>query len=205
MFLFLLFNHLFLPLSLHSTNLKLKFVSFQRNSSEVEVEWLVGPIPVADSIGKEIINIYTTDIASSGEFYTDSNGRELLKRKRDSRETWDLKLSEPVSGNYYPIVSQLGIRDTSKGIGLTVVTDRAEGGSSLKDGQIELMVHRRLLKDDGFGVGEALNEQAFGDGLVVRGKQWIIAGPLNQKDSVASQARLVTQERVLDSWVCIIH
>ena len=29
---------------------------------------------------------------------------------------------------------------------------------------------RRLLHDDAFGVGEALNETAFGEGLVVRGK-----------------------------------
>ncbi len=34
------------------------------------------------------------------------------------------------------------------------------------------MVHRRLLVDDAFGVGEALDEQAFGTGLVVRGKHW---------------------------------
>ncbi|KAB7500477.1 hypothetical protein Anas_14489 [Armadillidium nasatum] len=28
---------------------------------------------------------------------------------------------------------------------------------------MELMVHRRLLYDDAFGVGEALNETAFGE------------------------------------------
>ena len=41
------------------------------------------------------------------------------------------------------------------------------------DGQIELMIHRRLLFDDAFGVGEPLNENAFGQGLVVRGKHWL--------------------------------
>jgi hypothetical protein len=33
-----------------------------------------------------------------------------------------------------------------------------------------LCVCRRLLFDDAFGVGEALNETAFGEGLVARGK-----------------------------------
>ena len=42
----------------------------------------------------------------------------------------------------------------------------------LENGEIELMVHRRLLYDDAFGVGEPLNEIAFGQGLVVRGKHW---------------------------------
>ena len=32
------------------------------------------------------------------------------------------------------------------------------GCTSLADGELELMVHRRLLSDDGKGVGEALNE-----------------------------------------------
>lgn len=59
---------------------------------------------------------------------------------------------------------------------LTVLTDRAQGGTSMNSGQVELMVHRRLLHDDAFGVGEALNEVAFGAGLVARGHHWILAG-----------------------------
>jgi len=38
------------------------------------------------------------------------------------------------------------------------------------DGSIEIMVHRRILHDDSLGVGEALNETAYGKGLVVTGK-----------------------------------
>ena len=57
---------------------------------------------------------------------------------------------------------------------LWVMTDRAQGGSSLQPGQLELMLHRRLFNDDAFGVGEALNETAFGTGLVVRGKHRVL-------------------------------
>lgn len=39
---------------------------------------------------------------------------------------------------------------------------------------MELMLHRRLLVDDHWGVGEALNETAFGKGLVARGKHYIL-------------------------------
>lgn len=48
--------------------------------NKVELEWMVGPIPVDDYIGKEIITQYTTDFANEGVYYTDSNGREVLQR-----------------------------------------------------------------------------------------------------------------------------
>ena len=41
---------------------------------------------------------------------------------------------------------------------MTVMNDRAQGGSVIEDGTIELMQNRRLTKDDGRGVGEPLNE-----------------------------------------------
>lgn len=75
------------------------------------------------------------------------------------------------TGNYYPVTTDISINDDD--LDLTVFTDRAEGGSSLKDGDIELMLHRRLLHDDGFGVEEALNENAYDKGVVARGKHWI--------------------------------
>lgn len=39
----------------------------------------IGPIP-NDGIGKEVITRMTTDMATNKEFYTDSNGRDFLKR-----------------------------------------------------------------------------------------------------------------------------
>ncbi len=52
--------------------------------------------------------------------------------------------------------------------------DRSEGGSSIHDGSIELMVHRRTLHDDAQGVGEPINEVAYGTGLVIRGQHYLI-------------------------------
>ena len=47
----------------------------------------------------------------------------------------------------------------------------------MHDGSIELMVHRRTLYDDSQGVGEPMNETAYGQGLVIRGKHFLIVEP----------------------------
>lgn len=113
-------------------------VRIYKNESYAEFQWLVGPVPVDDWIGREIITRFDTDIPSNGIFYTDSNGREMVKRKRNHRDSWNVKLLEEVSGNYYPVTTKIAIEDNDRRFAL--LTDRAEGGSSLTDGSIELMV-----------------------------------------------------------------
>lgn len=39
-----------------------------------------------------------------------------------------------------------------------MLTDRSQGGTVMRPGEIEIMIHRRLLADDGRGVDEPLNE-----------------------------------------------
>lgn len=133
-----------------------------------EVEWIVGPIPVDDNVGKEFIVRYETNLKTDGVMYTDSNGRQMLKRIKDKRPQWNLTLAEPVAGNYYPVTAAIQMED-SEGKAILIMPDRAVGVGSLNDGYAEIMVHRRLLHDDAFGVGEALNETVDNIGLIARG------------------------------------
>jgi len=51
-------------------------VRIYKESHHAEFEWLVGPIPIDDNVGKEVITRFTSDIKSDEIFYTDSNGRQ---------------------------------------------------------------------------------------------------------------------------------
>lgn len=114
-------------------------VRIYKNENYAEFQWLVGPIPVEGNVSREIITRFDTDIESNGIFYTDSNGREMLKRKRNHRDTWNLVLAEQVSGNYYPVTAKIAIEDERRRF--AILNDRAQGGSSLDDGSIEIMVN----------------------------------------------------------------
>ncbi|CAF1134082.1 unnamed protein product [Adineta steineri] len=127
-------------------------INLYDEGEDIEIEWTVGPVPVEDNIGKEIILRYDTDIKSQSKYYTDANGREVLQRIRNYRPTYNYTITEPVSGNYYPVNSRIWINETNRQF--TILTDRSEGGASLFDGSVELMIHRRLLYDDNLGVGE---------------------------------------------------
>ena len=97
-------------------------ISLYDEGSFVEVEWTVGPIPIGDNVGKEIILRYDTDIQSQSKYYTDANGREVLERTRNFRPTWNYTVAEPVSGNYYPVNSRIWIKDADRQ--LTVLTGK---------------------------------------------------------------------------------
>lgn len=165
-----------------------QIIRLYKGQNHVEFDWVVGPIPVHDHIGREIISRFDTGIRNNGTFFTDQNSRETAKRIRNHQDTFPWNTTEKIAGNYYPVTSWIYIKDIYDNLQLTLLPDRAQGGSSVNDGSLELMIHRRLLYDDGFGVNEALNEPGFdGRGLVVRGSHYLTLGkaekmiPLNKR------------------------
>ncbi|KAH9662684.1 putative alpha-mannosidase [Citrus sinensis] len=125
--------------------------------------------------------------------YIDKEHAEVEYTVRDYRADWSLQVNEPVAGNYYPL--NLGIFITDKKSEFSVLVDRATGGASIKDGQVEIMLHRRMLADDGRGVGEALDEsvcvQDNCEGLTVRGNYYL---SVNQLGAGARWRRTTGQE-----------
>ena len=111
----------------------------QENTSflfDVEVEWMVGPIPIKDNQGKEFVHrIHVNGLENNGLYYTDSNGRQYMERRRNVRPDFEVpnaELLEPVTSNYYPITSNMYIEDDEKQLRLTLLTDRSQGGGSIR-------------------------------------------------------------------------
>lgn len=68
----------------------------------------------------------------------------MLKRILNYRPSFALKENvENVSGNYYPITSRISLTDQQTRF--SILNDRSQGGSSLQDGEIELMVPTNII------------------------------------------------------------
>lgn len=64
----------------------------------------------------------------------------MIERKLNYRPTYDYTNEEPIAGNYYPVTSRIMIRDKNDLRDFGVINDRSQGGSSLDEGKVELMV-----------------------------------------------------------------
>ncbi|KAJ8940812.1 hypothetical protein NQ314_010570 [Rhamnusium bicolor] len=168
----------------------------------IEFDWLVGPldnntVETTNNYGREIITrFYVTDFDNEF-FYTDSNGREMMERKRNNYP-YDDPRQEPVTSNYFPVTSKISIQDEANDLQVAILNDRSQGGSSLWGGEIELMIHRRTLRDDSKGLDETLEEMEFGKYLVVRGQHYLVLGSTTAATNDATSDKW-TLEKVKDS------
>jgi hypothetical protein len=141
----------------------------------VEIQSYIKGIPLSEQGQEVILHLNFDKIKNGGVFYTDSMGLEMQERKLDYRPTWNLNVTQNVSENYYPVNHGVTIKDDK--MTLEVLNDRAQGASSLEEGSIEFMIQRRTYRDDGRGVGEALNEtiadRLDGKGLDVLTKHYL--------------------------------
>ncbi|XP_026734781.1 lysosomal alpha-mannosidase-like [Trichoplusia ni] len=157
-----------------------QIIRLYRGEEYVELEWIIGPVPIGTDLGKEVVSIFNTNVTSNGEFFTDSNSRQMMRRTCWN-ESASQQQKKPIAACYYPVASRICIHSLNSSVEMCVLTDRTQGGTSYNDGEIELMVHRRLLTDDGFGLEETLNEEAYGVGLVIKGKHRILFGNYRQE------------------------
>lgn len=108
----------------------------------LELSQTVGPIPNLGT-GRELITRFYTSLITNTS-YTDNNGFHFLER------AYQPDLFLPIPGNYYPTVYASYVKSNGTMIGF--VFDRAHGFSS-SFRNVEIMLHRRCLRDDARGLG----------------------------------------------------
>ncbi|XP_039628976.1 alpha-mannosidase 2x [Polypterus senegalus] len=105
-------------------------------------------VDIRDQVNKELAMRITSDIQSDGVFFTDLNGFQIQPRR------YLQKL--PLQANFYPMPTMAYIQDSQHR--LTFHTAQALGATSLENGQLEVILDRRLMQDDNRGLGQGLKD-----------------------------------------------
>ena len=161
--------------------------TFFYNPIFVKVDSIIDPIltqnnktfilGVNSDIDNEITVKYNTSKGSyvnqtQAEFWTDSNGIQMMRRVVNYRHTYNHTFNEKIANNFYPVTTAMSIRnrkdkyyfeDKYTSLSrmdkmITVFSDRPQSGGALKKGEMMLMLLRSGLVDDVRGVNERLYE-----------------------------------------------
>ncbi|KAM9661040.1 epididymis-specific alpha-mannosidase isoform 5-T5 [Morphnus guianensis] len=127
----------------------------------IEQEYSVGPL----ELNREAVLRTSTNLNTRQLLYTDSNGYQIQKR------AFKAYMNNTVARNYYPMVQTAYIEDDTTR--LMLLAERAHGVSSQGNGQVEVMLHRRLWNNLQWDLNYNLT---LNDSSVVRPVIWLILG-----------------------------
>ncbi|KAJ7423563.1 alpha-mannosidase 2 isoform X3 [Pitangus sulphuratus] len=105
-------------------------------------------VDIRGEYNRELAMRISSDINSRNRFYTDLNGYQIQPRLTMSKL--------PLQANIYPMTTMAYIQDV--GVRLTLHSAQSLGVASLKNGQLEVIMDRRLMQDDNRGLGQGVQD-----------------------------------------------
>ncbi|XP_068781160.1 alpha-mannosidase 2 isoform X1 [Struthio camelus] len=105
-------------------------------------------VDIRGEYNRELAMRISSDVNSQNRFYTDLNGYQIQPRLTMSKL--------PLQANIYPMTTMAYIQDV--GIRLTLHSAQSLGVASLKNGQLEVIMDRRLMQDDNRGLGQGVQD-----------------------------------------------
>ncbi|OWK13760.1 hypothetical protein Celaphus_00017261, partial [Cervus elaphus hippelaphus] len=130
----------------------------------IEQEYWVGPL----ELSREAILRTSTNLNTGQVLYSDNNGYQMQRRPyRKYKNNTNAR-------NYYPMVQSAFIQDRRSR--LVLLSEQAHGVSSQGNGQVEVMLHRRLVNNDPANI---IADLTLNDTSVVHPVLWLLLGPRN--------------------------
>lgn len=148
----------------------------------IEQQYRVGPL----ELNREAVIRTQTNLRTNKRIFTDNNGYQMQIR---DFKTYD---NNTVARNYYPMVRTAYIEDENTR--LVIMAERSHGASSLDNGQVEIMLHRRLWNNLEWDLNYNLT---LNDTSVVRPTLWLMMGSKTVTSSLYQRMGLSLEHRPL--------
>ncbi|XP_039613919.1 alpha-mannosidase 2 [Polypterus senegalus] len=105
-------------------------------------------VDIRGEFNREIAMRITSDVNSNDRFFTDLNGFQIQPRRTLG--------TLPLQANFYPLTTMAYIQDEQ--VRLTLHSAQSLGVASLRSGQLEVIMDRRLMQDDNRGLGQGVQD-----------------------------------------------
>ncbi|KAM5194047.1 epididymis-specific alpha-mannosidase isoform 1-T1 [Mantella aurantiaca] len=152
----------------------------------IEQQYRVGPL----ELNREAVIRTQTSLLTNKIIYTDNNGYQMQIR---DFKTYDKNM---VARNYYPMVRTAYIEDENTR--LVLMAERSHGVSSLDNGQVEIMLHRRLWNNMEWDLNYNLT---LNDTSVVRPTLWLMMGSKAETSSLYQRLGLSLEHKPLVMFI----
>ncbi|XP_047448214.1 epididymis-specific alpha-mannosidase [Mugil cephalus] len=146
----------------------------------LEQTYSLGPL----HLNTEVVLKTSSSLKNNKTLFTDDNGYQMMKR------TFRKFTNNTLARNYYPMVRAAYIEDDLSR--LVLLSDRAHGVSSQANGQLEVMLHRRLWNNLAWNLGYNLT---LNDSSVVRPTLWMMLGSVSGSSKLYQREAIQLQHR----------
>ncbi|XP_015247239.1 PREDICTED: epididymis-specific alpha-mannosidase [Cyprinodon variegatus] len=146
----------------------------------LEQTYSLGPL----RLNTEVVLRTSSSLNNNKTLYSDDNGYQMMKR------TYKKFPNNTLARNYFPMVRAAYIQDDLSR--LVLLSDRAHGVSSQADGQIEVMLHRRLWNNLQWNLGYNLT---LNDSSVVTPTLWMMLGSVSTTSKLYQRGAVELQHR----------
>ncbi|XP_054538713.1 epididymis-specific alpha-mannosidase isoform X4 [Pan troglodytes] len=146
----------------------------------IEQEYQAGPL----ELNREAVLRTSTNLNSQQVIYSDNNGYQMQRRPYVSY------VNNSIARNYYPMVQSAFMEDGKSR--LVLLSERAHGISSQGNGQVEVMLHRRLWNNFDWDLGYNLT---LNDTSVVHPVLWLLLGSWSLTTALRQRSALALQHR----------
>ncbi|XP_034534236.1 alpha-mannosidase 2-like isoform X2 [Notolabrus celidotus] len=112
-------------------------------------------VDIRSEVNRELVMRLISDVTNGNRFFSDLNGFQMQQRRTLAKL--------PLQANFYPMSSAAFVQDSTSR--LSLLSAQSQAVASLRPGELEVVLDRRLQQDDNRGLGQGVTDNKLTSSL----------------------------------------